>query len=368
VAAELRREAVRVLTHVRRLVDAGGSGASLVEKRFRKLQRNGKVGHDYTALVDPVLTRLNAQADALGKAAAAYVDCGRGCVYYECVGRGGHPELRPRYCQLATICPDCAARRAAVVGEKYGARVALALEAARPGLRLRLVTAGLRPHGGETPDDALGRCQPLFKSLLRVCYGIPQGKREWAVYYALAPVTAGELATFGTQRKAKAGRRRRVVSDLLRRQAGWVVGLEFGERAMLAHGHALVLGRYVDKRILSRCWRLLTGDSFIVDVRKADLGSVREVLKYTVKLSARTPAQLAAIYRATCGRRRVEAYGCLRGVCVFEQVNEWLRERLRCEECGEPLKARGTIPASFRAMGVHSPPPGYWFKPRAVVE
>lgn len=350
MAVKLRRECMRATT-----------AADAERDRIRAGEIPNQDDSPDIAAARRRLRRLDVEADALARAAAAYVDCGRGFVYHECPT--GHPTLTPRLCGIATICPECARRRSAELAAKYGARVALAMEYAPASARLRLVTAGLRPHGAESPDEALGRCQPAFKSLLRISYGIPQGKREWAVYFELHPVTDKERAGRSAA-KARAVRRRAVCADTLRRGWGAVSSLEFGERSMLAHGHALVLGRWVGSRELSRCWRLLTGDSFVVDVRKADVRSVREVVKYSTKLTARTPAQLAAIYRATCGRRRVEAFGCLRGVSTLEQVAEWLRDVLVCEECGEPVKAKGTIPASLAALGIRAPPPEYVFKPR----
>jgi len=303
--------------------------------------------------------RLNQEADALQRAAKQYVECGRNFLYHECQpaaqGAPVHSQLTPRYCTLATICPECAARESGRLQRRYQPRIATALVKAPNGAKLRFVTAGLRPFGTEAPTDALARCLPAFKSLLKICYAVPVTAQEWAIYFQLWPVSGWEVADAGSKAKARKERRRRVRADRLRQGFGAVLSAEFGEQGMKAHCHALVLGRYVKQADLSRCWKLLTG-SFIVHVEAADLGDTREVLKYAVKFSNRTPEQLASIYRATCGRRRVEALGCFRGVCELEFCAYALRDRLTCEQCGSPLHPVGMLPHWMHSMGLRAPP------------
>lgn len=364
MAAELLREAVRAWTAHR--INAG-QGPTRIRHRQRWVRSENR-----WQLLDAeefiFAARLGRQGDALERAARAYVSCGRDFVYHECqpAARGAevHSKLTARYCMLSTICPECAARDAGRLNARYVPRIATAVVQAPDAMRLRLVTAGLRPHGAEAPFEAFDRCQPLFKSLLKICFGVPVTAQEWAVYFQLYPLSDREKLTAGTRARAKKLRRARVKADLLRRRWGAIMSSEFGEKGMKAHCHALVLGRHVEHARLSRGWKLLTGDSFVVDIREADVHDVREVLKYAVKFTNRTPAQLAAIYRATCGRRRVEAMGCFRGRCALELENAWLTDKPVCDVCGAPLKACGRLPHSLHAMGVRSPPPDYRFSPR----
>lgn len=356
VAAELNREATRAFTAARWMAGQGPTSFRRRAKWNRDLER----WHVLDCEEYVVPARMSRQAAALDRAARAYVGCGLNFVYHECqpANRGAdvHSQLTARYCMLATICPDCARRDTGRLLARYAPRIASALVDVPDGLRLRLVTAGLKPHGAEALTDAFDRCQPAFKSLLRICFGVPVSAREWKIYFQLAPLTDREKLDAGTVAKARKVRRARVRADLLRRGFGAIMASEFGERSMLAHCHALVLARFVEQRTLSRCWRLLTGDSFVVDVRLAQLGDAREVLKYAVKFTDRTPRQLAAIYRATCGRRRVEALGCFRGRCDLEAVAVWLRPKPMCEICGAPLRAVGHLPGWMHAMGLRAPP------------
>lgn len=94
------------------------------------------------------------------------------------------------------------------------------------------------------------------------------------------------------------------------------------------HLHAIVHGRFIPKRDLSREWRKLTGDSYIVDVRLVDdearIG--RYVTKYVSKPFNDTflnrPAYLDTVVRAMVGRRLCLTFGDWRGVQLTESPNE----------------------------------------------
>ncbi len=82
------------------------------------------------------------------------------------------------------------------------------------------------------------------------------------------------------------------------------------------HLHAiLVAERYVNQDQLQREWGELTGDSYIVKVKKAYRGTVRELLKYPTKLvDLRTPGEVLEFALATWGVRMLQGWGCLFGV------------------------------------------------------
>jgi hypothetical protein len=303
--------------------------------------------------------RWNLEADALTKAAAELPSCGRNWVAFTCPG--GHVHHVRRRCGLATLCPDCARAESARLAALYAVRVRALLARSPGGVRARLVTLALRPRAAETLPDAFERCRLHGKRVLRVLWGIPVDRLDWQLYRRVFPLVPRELAAVdGRERRAWTARRRRVEADARRRLSGWLIASEFGERGMKAHVHALVVGRWIPQHRIAEAWRLVTGDSAIVDVRLAR--DVKEVTKYAVKFFGRAPAELASLYRATCGRRRIEAVGQLR-----KPIEGEVRDRapIACPTCGEPLKAIGLIPAALWAIGVREPLEQHRFRARA---
>lgn len=349
VVAALRREGMRAET----MADVVRDGVRRLDEMEAQAGRAGAEDPPAVAAMRRQIGRLSREADALFKAADEYPLCGRAWVYHVCRAPGCKGVLHTaRRCGLATICPACARSAAGRLRAIYTARVSAQLAGALKGIRPRLVTLALRPNASETLTDSFERCRVAGKLALRVLFGVPSSRREWAAYFLVFPVTAAELRAAAMPR-AKTARRRRVRANPLRNAAGWLIASEFGERGMKAHVHALVIGRYVPQALVSKCWRLLTG-SFIADIRIArDVG---EVTKYPVKFIARSPDELAQLYRATAGRRRIEAFGCLRG------GEDGDREALACPCCGGPVRAVGLIPAALWAMGVRIPDAEHRFR------
>lgn len=318
-----------------------------------------------------IATRCGFEARSLFRAADELESCGRDWIWLEC--SRGHGSHVPRRCQLSTLCPDCARARSAALAEIYTRRIEEARAGLPDSMRPRLVTFALRPNPAEAPDESYERCRLNSKAALRILFGVPSGKREWSVYFDLYPISDKAIAAAkgsteaGRRRAAFAERRRWVQRQRLRRLSGWIGATEFGGRGLKAHTHAFVLGRYVPQAQVSRCWHLLTG-SPIADIRVAH--SVREVLKYCVKFTDRSPEVLAQLYRATCGRRRIEAAGCLRGKTEAEREAERAAPQICMQVtdgsvCGLALVAVGVLPASYRAMGVTEPPESCRFRQRA---
>ncbi|MFI5340842.1 MAG: protein rep [Candidatus Methylomirabilales bacterium] len=106
------------------------------------------------------------------------------------------------------------------------------------------------------------------------------------------------------------------------------------------HIHAiLVAEKYVDQEQLQQEWKELTGDSYIVKVKKADAGSVRELLKYPTKLAnLRTPAEVLEFAVETWGVRMLQGWGCLFGVRELPdeggEIEEGDLEPFVCVGCG----------------------------------
>lgn len=94
------------------------------------------------------------------------------------------------------------------------------------------------------------------------------------------------------------------------------------------HLHAIVHGRYIPNRDLSREWHKITGDSFIVDVRSIDdeqrIG--RYVVKYVSKSFNNTFLNrsefLDTVMLVMVGRRLCLTFGDWRGISLTESPND----------------------------------------------
>ena len=116
--------------------------------------------------------------------------------------------------------------------------------------------------------------------------------------------------------------------------AGGITSYEFtkkDEGDWHPHIHALVmLDDFIDQNALSAEWEYITGDSFIVDVRrikgKANAGGLDiasgllEVCKYALKFHDMTLPDTWHAYQTLRTRRLVDSFGLLRGVEMPENL------------------------------------------------
>jgi len=116
--------------------------------------------------------------------------------------------------------------------------------------------------------------------------------------------------------------------------AGGITSYEFtkqDEGDWHPHIHALVmLDDFIDQKALSDEWLDITGDSFIVDIRrirgKANAGgldiasALLEVCKYALKFHDMTLPDTWHAYQTLRTRRLVDSFGVLRGVQVPENL------------------------------------------------
>ena len=143
------------------------------------------------------------------------------------------------------------------------------------------------------------------------------------------------------------------------------------------HLHAIVHGQYIPKHDLSREWRKLTGDSYIVDVRfvEDEARTGRYVTKYVSKPFNDTflnrSEMLDTVVRAMVGRRLCLTFGDWRGISLTESPNEtdWIslgsfhdvvtRAAQGDRECLAALHAiaRDKAPELMEAVARARPPP-----------
>lgn len=308
------------------------------------------------------LRGMFAESQAMLDTADDLERCNRDWLLVECCH--GHKAHVPYTCGRPAICEYCARTEAAKRRRIYTARIYKALELVPESVRLRVVTLPLRQGALEELEAAFVRVRGSAKQLYRLLWGVPAGRREWANYWQLYPVTRREVKSAGSVCQARKHRRRSV--KLFAKQHGAVVAVEFGERRFKAHAHLLVLGRYVHQRQVSEAWKLVTGDSYVTDIRARGTVEQRiaEGLKYVTKLGKASPRQRVALYRALLSyherdgetyartRRRIEALGILRGKVAGEDD----LPPLRCDTCGECMRAVGVIQFELWRMGVRDVP------------
>ena len=187
-----------------------------------------------------------------------------------------------RLCKQHLICPLCAIRRGAKALKAYLDRWELN-RAEKPALRPFLVTLTVK-HGPDLAErfQHLKRCQhELWKRKQRGRGSVLDG-------------VAGAV---------------------------WSYEIKRGSGSGLWHPHLHMIAlaeNQPDQVELSREWRDITGDSFIVDVRPISsedpASGFIEVFKYAVKFSDQPHADTLHAYLTLRGKRLLASAGCFRGV------------------------------------------------------
>jgi hypothetical protein len=192
------------------------------------------------------------------------------------------------FCKRFLICPACAARRATKLVAAYAAKIDV-VQDMMPRLIPIMITLTIR----NGPD---------LKERLRHL------KESWSRMMEAKRKGASASSRHGLIEWNK------VVGSVRAIEVTW--NKKAGEWHPHIHVFALV-SQYISQTHLSAEWERVTGDSFIVDVRKCKNGIVSgliEVLKYVSKPSELSPELLLQLYRAAKGSRFVDPQGCLRGV------------------------------------------------------
>jgi len=216
-----------------------------------------------------------------------FANCGSGAVVER--GRNGEYRVRANYCR-SRWCRPCAAARAAALADTIATRLA--------GRTFRFLTLTLR--SSSTPlTDQLSRLIRCFRELRR--------SRLWR------QTVTGSIA----------------VIEITRNNGRWH-----------PHLHVLILGNYVDQAQLAQRWHAITGDSFVVWIRRPPEGIADYIAKYASKgtdnsVESDDDAFTEAI-RALSGRRLIITTGELYGA----------------EKADQPTAAEPLL--------LHGPPEPYW--------
>ena len=233
--------------------------------------------------------------DEATKRARALEQCGGWLEFREFIDADKVQLSGGRFCQQPKLCPICALRRAGRSIRRAVEVIGVVL-AERSRLRPYLVTVTVR----NGPD--LGERHSHLHRGLRC---LIQRRRD---------------SLRGAGRSLMAG----VEGGI------WAVELKRGNGSSEwhPHSHAVWLCREQPSSVeLSREWRSVTGDSFIVDVRPFHNPDepgpdLCEVFKYALKLGDLTFADNVEAFSALRGRHLIGSFGCLRGVKLEEDADD----------------------------------------------
>lgn len=199
----------------------------------------------------------------------------------------GHPELIRKWrvcsanphhyarpvgfsCHLR-ICPDCAKRESARLLKRYLPIARAAYEDNSKGYRLRhiVLTTGWSLYDADI-NARIRQAWKAFAELLCALWG---------------------------ERWQKSGR-------------GWIGGFEFGEDGRKLHLHLLMYCEYIEQDRLSKEWSKLTGFPVVwINAVRGVKKGVKEVLKYSTKLTGLSPQDTVLLHGVLKGVRRVRAGG-----------------------------------------------------------
>ena len=129
---------------------------------------------------------------------------------------------------------------------------------------------------------------------------------------------------------------RKLINELFPKSddCGALAVLEFGKKLNI-HAHIIVYGPYYPQSYISRKWKEITGDSYIVDIRA--IRDHKVVANYLVKYIAKSPKFdnlkfYSAYLKAISGVRRLHRYGIFYGFKAGEV------ESIKCPYCGGGLR------------------------------
>jgi hypothetical protein len=199
-------------------------------------------------------------------------------------------------CKVHLLCPFCAHARGTKTLSAYLERLEV-LKAAKPTLRLAMLTLTVK-----NGPDLNERFEHLEKSFKTYCARRRDSHKKQRGYNEFSKI-AGAFFSY----------------ELTKKTDGWH-----------PHLHAIVvLDEWIDQKKLSSEWLGITGDSFIVDIRRIKGDPVegfKEVCKYALKFGDLDHEENWEAFIALKGRRLQGSFGCFRGVVVPEGATDNLLE------------------------------------------
>lgn len=255
------------------------------------------------------------------KEAKALGDCGNYLLFHHYYTVDQVKLAGMHSCRKHLLCPLCAIRRGAKAMKAYLDRFEV-IQDQNPNLKPYLVTFTVK-----NGEDLWERFTHLRNSLKRL-----HKKRQGTRQHTEASKAAGAVWSYEVTNKGN----------------GWH-----------PHAHAIWLCEEApDAQALQDEWFLLTGDSFVLDVRPITgypVDGFLEVFKYATKFSDLVPAQTWEVYQTLHGERLLSSFGAFRGVDVPDELTDELLDSLPYIELFyRYLRGAGY---TLEKMTKHEPPP-----------
>ena len=242
----------------------------------------------------------DAEANLASRVASGLTSCANYLVFHDYHTIDQRKLVKARTCKQHLVCPFCAKRRAGKMMAQYVQKIDQVLSES-PSLKPIMIT--LTVKNGSDLAERFNHMNSALKRLL-------ERRRDW--------IKKGWGKTE------------------FRKLDGLVYSCEFTfnpDTGWNPHVHILTLAHdWIDREALSSEWKSVTGDSFIVDVRRIknkstniDSGSdmlagIAEVMKYALKFSDLPPDQVWTAYTTLRGKRLMGSVGSLRGVQIPDSL------------------------------------------------
>jgi hypothetical protein len=259
--------------------------------RYSKAHRRALAMSDY-AMKMAANSASNHEQDACGKLSQRLKSCGEYLLFRDYYTVGKVRLHAARFCKKHLLCPLCAIRRGAKMVKAYLDRLEV-IKAAQPNLKAYLVT--LTVKNGPDLLERFEHLQSSHKKLHRA--------RSRDRQYNEACKAAGAVWSYEFKRGANSGE--------------WH-----------PHVHGVWLCEEApDARQLSKEWKAITGDSYIVDVtpfhnQEDVVSGFLEVFKYAVKFSDLPMADNWHGFQVLSGKRLIASFGAFRGVEIPEELTD----------------------------------------------
>jgi plasmid rolling circle replication initiator protein Rep len=251
--------------------------------------------------IDPKSPTAKRDTDIVNKALTPLSQCANYLVFHEYYTTGETKLVKTTTCKKHLLCPFCASRRAAKNVKAYEEKIET-LVTGRKELIPVMITFTVKNQ--TDLQRVFKHMRKSFKTLMqRRRINKHQGTHITEMRKVQGAVAAQELT--------------------------------FNEETNEWHPHihmVAMLDEYIDIKKLSSEWHEITGDSFIVDIRR--IGSKKpkkegvselstglvEVFKYALKFSDLPQEKLWEAYKFLRGKRMVSAYGDLYGIKIPETL------------------------------------------------
>ena len=259
--------------------------------RYSKAHRRALAMSDYaTELAANSVSKFS--QDEVRKLAQRLQSCGEYLLFRDYYTVGKVRLHAARFCKKHLLCPLCAIRRGAKMVKAYLDRLEV-IKAERPNLKAYLVTLTVK-----NGPDLLERYTHLQRSVHKL-HKTRTGKGQ----YSEACKADGAVWSFEFKRGANS-------------------------KEWHPHMHAVWLAEEEpDKFELSKQWKAITGDSFIVDVtpfhdQEDVVSGFLEVFKYAVKFSDLPMEDNWHGYQVLAGKRLIASFGAFRAVEIPESLTD----------------------------------------------